>query len=142
MRPILATGALLLLGCDSPTEPRWERRVAALYDVPDSSAAVTVPGMARVGQPVTVVVTTTGASDCTRAAGATVEVNGLVADIVPLDEEPYGSGVGCHRDLVAVPRPAQVTFLVPGEGVVRVTGFRNGAPAGLFTVERTIRVEP
>ena len=119
----------------------WTRDVGFLFDSPDSSAALSLPSRARVGRPLTITVTTGGSGNCTRPSGASVDIDGLTATVVPLDAHPPGE-VACWRDLRPYPRPVELTFRHAGVAQVVVTGFRLGAPGGLISVTQIILVAP
>lgn len=148
---LLCTAAAL--GCQAATEPAdesagamsvpegWTRDVGALFDVPDSSAALSLPRRARVGRPLTITVTTGGSGSCTRPSGASVEIDRLTATVVPLDAHP-GSAIACSRDLRPYPRSVELTFHQAGVAHVVVTGVRLGAPGGMISVARSIVVLP
>jgi hypothetical protein len=128
---------LLLAGCGILDPVRWERVVGMI--MPDPGIPVVVaPESARAGVSFQVRVVTRGSSSCTRADGAEVHVNGLVAEITPYDRVQRGP-VACTADLSPIPREVSLRFAAAGEAVVRVIGRGAG---GREEVEVRLTVLP
>lgn len=124
-------------GCSHVTAPEWVREIGLLHELHEPLAA---PGIVRAGVPFSITVTTAGSSSCTRASGASVRVEGLAADVVPMDERRVRSI--CTGDLAAHPRSVSITFMTPGTATLRVSGVGTDPEAGLVTIERVIQVDP
>jgi hypothetical protein len=137
-RPLLALPLLLLAACVLPTDPGWERVVGEIAPEFSSSQTLAAPREAVAGMPFTVTVTTVGSSSCTRPAGASVRVTGLVAEITPMDEQATRAQL-CTLDLSPFPRPVTLRFTTPGEAVVRVLGRGFAGQSSEVEVGVTVR---
>jgi hypothetical protein len=100
------------------------------------------PDTVTAGVPFTVVVTSFGSSSCTRPDGATLSVDGAVANITVWDRVQVSGG--CTDDLRAFPRDVTVQFSGAGTARIRVTGRPLALPpAGadsLIVLERSVLV--
>lgn len=157
-QPLRCTaGALaVLLGCQaSPVAPARQspelplaeqaavvgastRRVAVVYHHEDP-AVLEVPETGRVGEPITVQVTTYGGG-CVRDDTTVATVAGLQADIVPYQQifTPGPRG-GCTRDLRITRRSVRVVFGTPGPARVRLIG-RAQPGDSLIRLERQVTI--
>ncbi len=82
---------------------------------------LSAPASVTVNQPFTVTVITHGSSSCTTPVGAKVEVEGLAAIIIPVDQKPLRS-IPCSADLAKHPREVELTFSQAGEATIWVIG--------------------
>ncbi|HEX6371964.1 MAG TPA: hypothetical protein VF006_23775 [Longimicrobium sp.] len=140
--PRLAAAALLLAAACSSLEPpiNYPAVPGILELGPSDPPRIEIPGTARVGEAVTVRVTTYGGG-CSRAAMMEIESDGAVIDLRPLDHEPpRGENVFCTRELRLLPAESIVFFTRPGTGTVRIHGRRM--PGGeAVTLTRTVTVQ-
>jgi hypothetical protein len=121
-RSVLAV-TVLLVACASPTgEDDWQRVVGTIAPMMSSVQAVFIPEGITAGRPFTVTVTTIGPSNCTRAAGARVEVEGRVATVTPYDEVYTAEDFGCYRDIGHFSRDISLTLPTAGAAVIRFRG--------------------
>jgi hypothetical protein len=132
----------LTAACANPAIParEWKRvpGIISIYDGRETSHALTIPDTVAAGASFTARVTTFGSGSCTRADGATVQIEGSVAEIAPFDLDVVSGPGVCTDDLRAFPRDVQLRLAFPGEALVRVRGTNIfGAPA---TIERRIFV--
>lgn len=131
-----------VVGCSLLTADEWVRRTGALAPSHTHAQAVVVPGTARVGVPFTITVATVGSGSCVRPSGASVEVVGLTATVVPMDEVYVGGRHACTDDLVSYPRTVTLTFMEPGSASVQVSGVDAYARHQVATVVRAVRIDP
>lgn len=99
-----------------------------------------VPASATVNQPFMVTVVTYDSSSCTAPAGAKVEVKGLTAVIIPIDQKPVASGP-CTDNLAQHPREVELVFEQPGDATIWVIG-QNTYTEEPTTNEYSITVTP
>ena len=79
------------------------------------------PASVSVNQPFTVTVITHDSSSCTTSVGAKVEVDGLAAIIIPIDQKPLRS-IPCSANLAKHPRDVELTFRQAGQATIWVIG--------------------
>jgi hypothetical protein len=98
------------------------------------------PQSARVNQPFSVTVTTSGGSSCYRRGSAKVKIRGLVASITPIDHQTSKAG-GCSANVAPRPRDVALTFRQAGQATIRVVGRpgMNGEPR---IVEHRMTITP
>jgi hypothetical protein len=120
-RPIFTAAILSLAGCANPiANGEWQRTVGVIDTGNSLPETLQLPDTVTAGTTFTVVVETYGSSSCTRADGARVEVDGLVAEITPYDRVLL-EGI-CTDDLAPFPRAVDVRFDEAGEALVRLVG--------------------
>lgn len=139
-RPNWILAAFALAACSSVTGAGSERVVGliSIYNDRETPDVLVVPSAVSAGAAFTAEVATFGSSSCTRAAGAEVTIQGMLAEIVPFDVQATGAQTVCTSDLRRFPRPVQLHFATVGNAVVRVRGVDlRGAPV---TLERTVVV--
>ena len=146
----LALGCAPALSACNVGEPadqiRWERVIGFIFAAPSGAPVIAdVPATARAGMPFTVTVNTFGSSTCVRQDGASVAIQGSLAEIIPYDRVPrLGSGAPCTADFSAHPRPVSLQFTTVGPATIRVIG-RSVAGTGmevLDTVEAGASILP
>ena len=130
---------LVLVGCSTPAgSDGWRRTVGWVDPTLSSIQAVIAPPEVVAGRAFAVTVNTLGSSSCTRADGASVKVEGRVAEITPYDQVAPPN-TPCTRDLRSFPRQVSITFATAGEAVIRVNRRRpNDGEASPY--EQTIIV--
>lgn len=155
MRVIWWLSIALLTGCAQTVEP--PRALDGDTSATQEESAVRVMGrikgynnddprveVSSSGRTATVNVTSYG-DGCYRKGETVVNVNGLVAEIVPYDYTAP-AGTACTRQLVSIQHTATVEFEQAGTATVRVRGVdvsrRSSAnPSGeIITVERSIQL--
>jgi hypothetical protein len=136
---LVAAMLLSLAGCADPfAEDEWRRRIGVIDVGGSQPGTLQLPDTVAIATTFTVTVRTYGSSTCTRADGARVEVEGLVAEITPYDRV-LEEGV-CTDDLAPFPRVVALRFDEPGEALVRVVG-RSISGFGA-EIERSLFVRP
>jgi hypothetical protein len=134
----LAT-ALTLGGCHGVSEPTWKLLPGYIDVAAGPAAVIEVPATARANAPFTVTVHTYGSPSCTRAYGATITIQGLVANVVPIDWQAP-TGTECSDERKDFPRPVELTFTGAGDALIHVEG--RDASGATVSVETPIHVEP
>ena len=141
LRPLRAAHVFLLLVASALAgrSPMGQgpQRVIGLIDNGGGALPIIVPDTVYVGVPFAATVTTFGGG-CDQPDGADVQTSGLAADITPYDLLP-APGTICILILRTLPRSVELTFNVPGPGVVRVHGR---SPNGNVTIQGSVTVRP
>ncbi len=123
---VVGLGACGVLPGDSTQEVRG---VGVLVDADHMPGdPLVVPDTVGAGVTFQATVTTYGPSSCWKADGATVDVAGLTAEIVPYDVTTVGGG--CTAVTVYPTRQVGITFGQTGIGTVRVKGRQMGTDVG------------
>jgi hypothetical protein len=139
MRSILLLACLAALGCSgSPTASTG--RELGFLEYHGTSAEVTVPETARVGEPFAVRVVTWGGG-CTEKGETDVTRSGTRVDVRPYDLTASGADIACPDILLRLVHEATVRFDAPGTATVRVHG-RVEPGARTIVVTRTVVIQP
>jgi len=109
-----------------------------------SADPVVVPATTKLGVPLPVTIYSFSGG-CTAATDSVnVSMHGDTALLIPYDHV-LGSlkpNTACPADLRWGSRLVQITFAQAGPATVVVRGWRNGPPAGLFDLTRSVMVNP
>lgn len=153
--------ASLLTGCANPTGSGAKREVGIVEWVLGTWAATTVsvartssttggapvisaPDEVQAGVPFQAVITTFGPDLCWRADGATTQVKGNLAVVVPYDITTASEDTACGDAITRLPRTVSLTIATPGQATLRVEGRKLMATdpnsATLTSVEKQILV--
>lgn len=132
----VSTRALILLGlvlaACMPTNPVTTMRVPGVIDFfqEPTDDVVHPPAEVPVNTPFEVTIATFG-DGCTSVGDAAATVTGNVATITVTDL--WQRNTACPQPLLRFPRTVTLQFAMPGEAVVRVTGYRVGPETGGMT---------
>jgi hypothetical protein len=135
-----AAALLAASACNPMAPPTNVRAVAGILELsPYDPPRIEIPETARAGQAFTVRVTTYGAG-CTEPARMDVELDGLAADLQPLDYAPRDESLPCTRQLRLHPHESVLLFAQPGTATVRIHGRRMPGDEAI-TLTRTVTVQ-
>jgi hypothetical protein len=131
-------------GCHDATDPEIQRVIGRIDRSSTTVPVVIVPNEVHARVPFTVIVHTTGTSDCTKPDGETLVVQDGVARIVPYDVVPIpGHSDVCRNDHAFHQHRTSVTIPTSGASRVRVVGFSASRRDNVLdSVEAAITVRP
>ena len=140
MRLLVSTLMIALLALSSrcgPTEPEGLERQPGTLEFYGDSARIHVPDSVTAGTAFEVRVTTYGGG-CMQKGETDVYVRGRIAEIRPYDYEPTGRGRVCPDILVLYNHTVLLTFSEPGEGIIRIYGWKEPEKTFLTVTRSTI----
>lgn len=140
---LVASVALLLAACTSPSAPSITRR-AWLGPVGDPRRVIVAPDTVRVGLPFTVVIPVAGSGSvlCNEPDGTSVSQSARVVRVEVFVRTPQPRPT-CTDDIRFYPTSVSLTFTTAGNSTVRVVGASsNDLPNRPDSLERSIVVIP